>query len=517
LLHHDDSGDAGRNFNLMKGSSLPRLRLLFRLWWWQFGRRLGEGQGRLERRLLGAVGGLLGVGMLGMGLVLEWMLWMIPPAERLHGVHALVLSLVLFWPLMQSLWQEGPSLPLRSWLLWPVSRAWLAHALQGFSMLQVANGLLGLLLLGVWLGSVVTRFTLLPALGWLLATALLVTAAQWAANLLRLLRLAWPGGYVLVWLGGLAGLGALGRQGGLAWVAEYTLEAPLVGKPEGFGVLLGLNAVLYGAGWLLIRRTLYVDHTFMGRVPTAAAERPRWSASATWHLALLQWRLLWRHRYARLFVYLPVIYGLLGGVQLLVGLQTKNLFYVLIGVVFLFIGTVSILNSGFSFQSLFADGLFTWPIPYRALGAALLLVGAMLALPVFFVALSVWALLALLPAFCFEAMQVQQLASLFLYLVGLVHPLLLLQAPLHAVRMELHAQSMWRVRSGFSRQPLRLAGMVLLLIGPAVAALLAGPYGMLLLAVGGGAGLLLYPHWLDLLEQQLIQHKHELLAHLRAT
>ncbi len=212
-----------------------------------------------------------------------------------------------------------------------------------------------------------------------------------------------------------------------------------------------------------------------------------------------------------------MIYGLLGGAQLLVGLQTKNLFYVLIGVVFLFIGTVSILNSGFSFQSLFADGLFTWPIPYRALGAALLLVGAMLALPVFFVALSVWALLALLPAFCFEAMQVQQLASLFLYLVGLVHPLLLLQAPLHAVRMELHAQSMWRVRSGFSRQPLRLAGMVLLLIGPAVAALLAGPYGMLLLAVGGGAGLLLYPHWLDLLEQQLIQHKHELLAHLRAT
>ncbi len=206
---------------------------------------------------------------------------MIPSAERLRGVHALVLSLVLFWPLMQSLWQEGPRLPLRPWLLWPVSRTWLAHALQGFSMLHAANGLLGLLLLGVWLGSVIMRFPLLPALGWLLAAALLITAAQWAANLLRL---AWSGGYVLVWLGGLAGLGVLGRQGGLAWVAEYTLEAPLVGRPEGCGVLLGLNAVLYGAGWLLIRRTLYVDHAFMGRVPATAAERPRWSASArgTW-------------------------------------------------------------------------------------------------------------------------------------------------------------------------------------------------------------------------------------------
>ncbi len=367
MLYHDDPEDAGRIW--MKGSSLPRLRLLVRLWRWLLGRRLAEGQGRLERRLLWAVGGMLGVGMLGMGLVLEWMLWMIPPAERLHSVHALTLSLVLFWPLMQSLWQEGPRLPLRPWLLWPVSRTWLAHALQGFSMLHAANGLLGLLLLGVWIGSVVMRFPLLPALGWLLAAALLITAAQWAANLLRLLRLAWPGGYVLVWLGGLAGLGVLGRQGGLAWVAEYTLEAPLVGRPEGFGVLLGLNAVLYGAGWLLIRCTLYVDHTFMGRVPATAAERPRWSASATWHLALLQWRLLWRHRYARLFVYLPVVYGLLGGAQLLVGLQTKNLLFVLIGVGFLFFETVHFLNSGLSFQSVFADGLFTWPVPYRALGA----------------------------------------------------------------------------------------------------------------------------------------------------
>ncbi len=492
-----------------------RLPVLLRLWLLHDRRRVAEGQGKLERRLLWAVGGLLGVGMLGMGLVLEWMLWMIPPAERLHGVHALTLSLVLFWPLVQSLWQEGPDVPLRPWLLWPVSRAWLAHALQGLSVLHGASGLLGLFLLGVWLGSVVTRFPVLSALGWLLAAALLVTSAQWAANLLRLLRLAWPGGYVLVWLGGLVGLGVLSRQGGLTWVVEYTLEVPLVGRPEGFGVLLGLNMVLYGAGWLLIRRTLYVDHVFMGRVP--AAEKASWSASATWQLALLQWRLLWRHRYARLSVYLPVIYGLLGGTQLLVGLQTKNLLYVLIGVFFLFIGTVSILNSGFSFQSVFADGLFTWPIPYRALGAALLLVGVMLALPVFFVALSVWALLALLPALRFEAMQVQQLASLFLYLIGLVHPLLLWQAPLNAVRMELHAQAVQRVRSGFSRQPLRPVGMILLLMGPAVAGLLAGRFGTLLLAVGGGAGLLLYPYWLDLLERRLIRHKHELLIHLRAT
>ncbi len=478
---------------------------------------MAEGQGKLERRLLWAVGRLLGIGMLSMGVWLEWMLWRIPPAERLHGVQTLTLSLVLFWPLVQSLWQDGPDVPLRPWLLWPVSRVWLAHALQGLSVLHGASGLLGLFLLGVWLGSVVTRFPVLSALGWLLAAALLVTGAQWAANLLRLLRLAWPGGYVLVWLGGLAGLGVLGRQGGLTWVAEYTLEAPLVGRPEGFGVLLGLNIVLYGAGWLLIRRMLYVDHVFMGRVPAAAAEKASWSASATWQLALLRWRLLWRHRYARLSVYLPVIYGLLGGTQLLVGLQTKNLLYVLIGVFFLFIGTVSILNSGFSFQSVFADGLFTWPIPYRALGAALLLVGVMLALPVFFVALSVWALLALLPALRFEAMQVQQLASLFLYLIGLVHPLLLWQAPLHAVRMELHAQAVQRVRSGFSRQPLRLVGMILLLMGSAVAGLLAGRFGTLLLAVGGGAGLLLYPYWLDLLERRLIRHKHELLIHLRAT
>ena len=53
-----------------------RLPVLLRLWLLHDRRRVAEGQGKLERRLLWAVGGLLGVGMLGMGLVLEWMLWM---------------------------------------------------------------------------------------------------------------------------------------------------------------------------------------------------------------------------------------------------------------------------------------------------------------------------------------------------------------------------------------------------------------------------------------------------------
>ncbi len=495
-----------------------RLHLFFRLWRWQLERRSVEGQGKRERYLLWAVAGLLGVGMLGTGLAVEWMLWMIPPPERLHAAHAMTLSLVLFWPLLHSLWQEGPDVPLRSWLLWPVSRTWLIHALQGFSVLHIANGLLGLFLLGFWLGSIAWRFPVLPALGWLLAAALLVTGAQWTANLLRLLRYTWPATYVLVWLGGLAGLGLLSRQDGLAWLAQYTLEAPLNGKPVSLVLLLGTNMMLYGGGWVLMRRMLYADRAFLGRVPTGAAEKPRWSGSTTWLLVLLQFRLLWRHRFTRFAAfYLPMLFGVLGGAQLLVGLKMKSLLPILIGVTFLFSGTFQLVKDLFSLLSVFADGLFTWPISCRTLGRAALLVSVGLSLPTVTGTLGVWALLAQAPAFRIEAMQVQHLVSLFLYLIGLVHPLLLLQAPKYAVRLELHARSLPHLNAAQSHHSLQRLGMVFLLIVLATITLQTGQFGALLLGILGGAGLLLYPHWSDLLARQFIRHKHNLLGRLRAT
>ncbi|SHL02840.1 DUF5687 family protein [Rhodothermus profundi] len=491
------------------------LHLPGQFWRLYVSRHRATGQGEGERWVLRALYGLLGVAVFGWGLSLEWMLWRVPPAERLHGVHAATLSLILLWPLLQSLWGAGPDVPVRPWLLWPVSRTRIAHALQMLSLLHGANGALGLFLLGIWLGSIVPRFTLLPALSWLLTATLLVTGTQWAANLLRLLRYTWPGVYVCVWLGSLVGLGMLNQQGGLAWLAARALEAPLYGQPGSMGVLLGLNAALYATGLVLIRRTLYVDHSFMGRVPAAAIRRPRWNLSATWHLTLLQFRLLWRHRFTRLLIFLPLLYGMLGGGQLFMGLEQESPLLLLMGTAFLLAGTLRAVIDMLPLQSAFGEGLFTWPLPYRALGRATLLGTATLALCAFIAALSIWGLLSLLPTLRIEASHMQRLALLYLYLVGFVHPVLLWQMPLHAVRIELHPQSLFSSKQMLYRQPLRLLGLVLTLQALALVGMMTGRYGMLLLGLLGSASLLLYPHWLDLLERQLIRHKHELLAHLR--
>lgn len=494
-----------------------RLHLPGQFWRLYVSRHRATRQGEGERWVLRALYGLLGVAVFGWGLSLEWMLWRVPPAERLHGVQAATLSLILLWPLLQSLWGAGPDVPVRPWLLWPVSRTRIAHALQTLSLLHGANGTLGLFLLGLWLGSIAPRFTLLSALSWLLTATLLVTGAQWTANLLRLLRYTWPGVYVCAWLGSLVGLGMLNQQGGLAWLTSRALEAPLHGQPGSMGVLLGLNAVLYATGLVLIRRTLYVDHSFMGRVPAAAIRRPHWNLSATWHLTLLQFRLLWRHRFTRLLVLLPLIYGMLGGGQLFVGLARESPLLLLIGTAFLLTGTLRTVIDIFPLQSVSADGLFTRPVSYRTLGQAMLLVAALLALGAFLTALSTWGMLALFPTLHIKTSHVQRLALLYLYLVGFVHPVLLWQMPLHAVRIELHPQSLFSSKRKLYRQPLRLLGLVFTLQGLALVGMLTGRYGILLLGLLGGAGLLLYPHWLTLGERQLTHHKHELLARLRTT
>ncbi|MDQ7041416.1 MAG: DUF5687 family protein [Rhodothermus sp.] len=494
-----------------------RLCLLFRLWWVHLRRRQTEVQGGFERRLLWAVGGLLGLGALSTGLMLERMLWMVSPTERLPWIHASTLSLVLFWPLLQSLWQEGPDVPFRSWLLWPTSRTCLAHALQLLSLLHGTNGILSLFLLGLWMGSIAPRFAALPALGWLLAATLLTTGVQWTTNLLRLLRYTWPGVYACVWLSILAGLSVLSQQDGLAWLAAYTLAAPLDGQSGRLVILLVLNVVLYGIGLSLIRCTLYLDHPFLGRVPTKVVDRPRRWLPATWQLALLQIRLLWRHRFTRFAAfYLPLLLGALGGAQLLIGLTLKHPLYILIGIALLLAATLPLPRDILSLQSAFADGLFTWPLSYRILGSATLLVTAAQTLLAFLAALSLWGLLALLSTLRPTTIQVQQLAALYLHLVGLGFPLVLWEAPLHAVRIELTSRSLAPSKRTFYRRPWRLLGLVLALVGVAGGGLLVGRYGILLLGLSGGTGLLLYPYWLDLLERRLKRHKYELLAHLRA-
>ncbi len=488
---------------------LRRYRALLLLWF--IGGFRGSSGHSLERwglRLLHVVG--VAFTMLLGGLLEPALSRVLPGMDPLSLVHRLLLAWILLWPFLLSLWQRRPALPVRPWLLLPVSHTWLAHVLQVLSPLHGGNALLAGFMLGYWLRSLVLSHAWLPAMGWLLMALSLLTAAQWTANLLRALRFTRPEAYVLIWLSGLVGLGLAGMYGGLTWLARHTFDAILTGRFTGLTGLIALNGLFYVPAFLLTRRYLYVDHLFMSRAPTTSTVHSRWSRTPTRFMVWLQWRLLWRHRVTRLLLYLTVLFGFMGSVQLINASRQDALLPLFLGVPFLILGSAQFLLSVFGWQYTHADGLFTWPLPGRALAGSLLWLAFVLASLTFLSAVGTWVLLARL-----DAEVLTWLGVSYVYLTGFVHPVLIWQAPVHTVRIELHPHALTSGAGNTYRRPLRLISLVLILIGPAALGLWVGGYGLLLLALVGIAGLLLYPHWLRLCETHLTHHKYHLLAHLR--
>ncbi len=494
-------------------TALRRLFLLIRLWYVESLRHASSAPDSPMRWISFVGYGLIGLLALGFGIVTELATRWLPPDERSLLLHTLLLWMILCWPLILALWQSGPRIRLRPWLLWPVSRSWLAHALQLFSTCHMAQSVLGLFFLGFWWGHIAFRFEMLSAFGWLLVASLLITCAQWAANLLRLLRTFYPGLFVVVWLGGLVGIGMLSAQGYLTALALHTLMAPLKGHVEGPGILLLLNLMLYFVGFLLTRNVLYVDDVSQPSLLTIRrTERPR-KPSMFRRLVQLQVQLLWRHRITRLVFFLPIIYGVIGGIHMGVGLKNNALPQLLIGSGFLMLASVQFLSHMWSYLSTFADGLFTWPVSSRLLGSTALSIAATLSLLAFLTGFVSWMLLMHAFGTASSGPVVLPWSALYLYLVGLVHPIHLLQTPHYAVRLELHPKALSRGPAG--RNSLRLIGSILLMIGLGALALSVGTYGWLGLGLTGIAGLFLYPNWLELLELRLNRNKYDLLMHLR--
>ncbi len=375
------------------------------------------------------------------------------------------------------------------------------------SLLHAGNAWPLLFLLGIWAKGIAPAFSLASNLGWLVTAGLLLTLAQWITNGLRILRYSYPTSYVLIWLGGIAGIGLLSTQTGLSWLARQTFDRALNQPASVFWILLVANICCYLLSLLPTRKSLFVDHPFMFPLSSAVSTHPRWTASGIWRLVRLQLLLIWRHRFTRIMLFLPLVYGLMGSIQFGVGLQQNTWIYTATGIGFLLVSSLHFLIHMLGWQSTYAAALFTWPISYRDLGRATLWVALGPASTGFLTGAGIVSLIN--PSLLIH------LLVLYGYLVGWVHPILLWQMPLHGVRIQLQPKSVSPSGSPH-RRPFRLIGLVLLLIGLAVGGITAGKWGLLMLALLGGVGLFMLPLWLDLFEVQMHRQKHSLLVHLQA-
>jgi len=487
-------------------SQAARLRLLVWLWRCYASRQQALVQRPEARWLLRIALGLSIAGAFGWGLLVAWMFPLL--SLSLHTLHSALSGQLLLWPLLLSLWQKGPRLPVHAWLAWPIARTLLAHALQMLSLLHGANAALLFFLLGIWVKGVAPSFSLASNLGWLTTAGLLLTFSQWITNGLRILRYTYPTSYVLIWIGGVVGIRLLIAQNGLSWLAGQTFDRALTQPASGLWILLVLNICCYLLALVPIRKSLFLDHNFLFPLSSASSTRPRWTGSAIWRLVRLQMLLIWRHRITRIMLFLPLLFGLMGSIQLEIGLQQNAKIYTALGILLLLIPSLQILNNMLGWQGTFAAALFTWPISYRDWGKATLWVASGAASIGFLTGAGIVSLI--------NPSVLIHLLVLYSYLVGWVHPVLLLQAPSHAIQIQLESRSLISSGTASLRRPFRLIGLILLLIGLAVGGVTTGKGGLLMLAVLGGMGLFMLPLWLDLLELQIRRQKHSLLVHLQA-
>ncbi len=296
-----------------------RLRLLVGLWHRYASRQRALVQHPVERWLLRIVLGLSIAGAFVWGFLTAWMLplWSL----SLHMLHSALSGLLLLWPLLLSLWQSPSQLPVHAWLAWPVTRNWLAHVLQMLSLLHAGNAWFLLFLLGIWTKGIAPSFSLTSSLGWLATAGLLLTLAQWITNGLRIFRYSYPTSYVLIWLGGIVGIGLLSTKDGLFWLARQTFDRVLNQPASVLWILLVANICCYFLALLLTRKSLFVDLRLMFPLSSALSTGPRWTGSDIWHLIRLQLLLIWRHRFTRIMLFLPLMFGLMGSIQFGVGLH----------------------------------------------------------------------------------------------------------------------------------------------------------------------------------------------------